>query len=55
MKHRTVAQGLTNHSWVEHIRGALSVQVLVENLQLWDLVYALELQANTLGGQTHKG
>jgi hypothetical protein len=39
-----VAQGLQNHSWVSDLRGALSVQVLVEYLQLWNLVDNLELQ-----------
>ncbi|WVZ55208.1 hypothetical protein U9M48_005900 [Paspalum notatum var. saurae] len=43
-KQRTVAQGLTNRRWVNNIRGALSVQVLIEYLQLWNLVDGFELQ-----------
>ena len=38
IKTRTVAQALNNHGWVKDKRGALSVQVLVEYLQIWDLV-----------------
>ncbi|WVZ97140.1 hypothetical protein U9M48_042695 [Paspalum notatum var. saurae] len=38
LKRRTVAEGLTDRNWVSDIRGALSVQVLVEYLQLWNLV-----------------
>ena len=43
-KLRTVAQGLQDRIWIADIRGALSVQVLVEYLQLWNLVDNLELQ-----------
>jgi len=37
-KQRTVAQGLLNRTWVKDITGALTVQVLVEYLQIWNLV-----------------
>lgn len=43
-RHRTMAQGLQNHSWISDISGALSVQVLVEYLQLWNLFDNLALQ-----------
>ena len=36
--HRTVAQGLLNRAWVRDITGALTVQVLIEYLQVWNLV-----------------
>jgi len=38
VKQRTVAQALQNRRWVSDIKGALTVQVLVEYLQIWDLV-----------------
>jgi len=41
---RTVAQALLNGKWVEDIKGALTVQILVEYLQIWDLVDGLTLQ-----------
>lgn len=37
-------QGLNNRRWVEDIRGALTVQVIVEYLRIWDLVDDLVLQ-----------
>ena len=37
-QHRTVAQGLLNRAWVRDITGALTVQVIVEYLQIWNLV-----------------
>ncbi|WVZ94677.1 hypothetical protein U9M48_040542 [Paspalum notatum var. saurae] len=51
-KQRTVAQGLQDRSWVHDIRGALSVQVLVEYLQLWNLIDNVELQHDTLDQHT---
>ena len=38
------SQALNNRRWVEDIRGALSVQVLLEYLIIWDLVDGLVLQ-----------
>jgi hypothetical protein len=37
-KSRTAAQALQNRGWVRDIRGALTVQVLIEYLQVWDLL-----------------
>jgi len=42
-KLRTVQQALTNQTWVSDIQGALTVGVIVEYFQLWDL-YDFELQ-----------
>ena len=39
-----MAQALLNGKWVEDIKGALTVQILVEYLQIWDLVDGLTLQ-----------
>lgn len=40
----TVAQATENMTWVTDIRGVLSVIVLEEYLQLWDLLEAITLQ-----------
>jgi hypothetical protein len=37
-KRKTVAQALFGRSWVHDIKGALTVQVLIEYLQVWDFV-----------------
>jgi hypothetical protein len=46
-RQRTVAQGLQNPRRVSDIRGALTVQVIVEYLQLWNLVDNLVLHQGT--------
>ena len=37
-RQRTVAEGLSNRAWVRDITGAITVQVIVEYLQIWNLV-----------------
>lgn len=41
---RTVQEALHNRSWVQDIQGALTVGVLIEYLQLWDLLYDMEIR-----------
>jgi len=41
---RTVYAALENRSWVTDIKGALTVDVILEYLQLWDLLQGFELQ-----------
>jgi hypothetical protein len=46
-KIKALAQGLQNRRWVSDISGVLSVQVIVEYLQLWNLVDNLVLHQDT--------
>jgi hypothetical protein len=46
-KIKALTQGLQNRRWVSDIRGVLSVQVIVEYLQLWNLVDNLVLHQDT--------
>jgi hypothetical protein len=41
---RTVIEALTNRKWIADIKGALSVGVLIDYLQLWEMLSAIELQ-----------
>ena len=45
-KKRTVAQALQNRQWISDITGALTVQVLLEYLQVWDRLQGVRLQEN---------
>jgi hypothetical protein len=42
---RTVQEALQNGKWISDNKGALSVGVLVDYIQLWDLISNIELQA----------
>ena len=42
---RKVSDALENRSWILDIKGALTVEVLAEYLQLWDLLEGVELQS----------
>lgn len=46
-KKRTVAEALSNGTWIRDIRGCLDVQVLIEYLVLWDLLQPI----HTMSGQ----
>jgi hypothetical protein len=39
----TVQEEITNRIWISDIKGALSVGVLTDYLQLWDLLSVFEL------------
>jgi len=45
-KGRTVFYALNNRRWVSDLKGALTVNVLLEYLQLWELLDNVELQPN---------
>ena len=40
----TVEEALYDHAWVLDIRGIMTVEVTVEFLNLWDLLYDFQLQ-----------
>ena len=44
---RTVADGCSHRSWVQDITGALTIQVLLDYLRVWDLVETTELHTDT--------
>ena len=46
-KRRTVAQALTNDSWVRDIAGALTVQVILDFLLIWEATRGVQLQPDT--------
>jgi hypothetical protein len=46
IKRRTLSQALSNRGWVADIKGALTVQVLIEFLKVWELVEDIVLHPN---------
>ena len=40
---RTVAQALFNRQWIKDITGPLTVQVLLEYLQIWEQMHHVQL------------
>jgi hypothetical protein len=47
VNNRTVNEALANRKWIADIKGALSVGVLIDYLQLWEMLSAIELQPLT--------
>lgn len=43
---RTVAQALNGDQWARDIRGTLTVQVIMDYLQIWDLTRGIQLGVN---------
>ena len=41
---RTVMEALNNDKWLEDIQGAISLEALMEYLELWDIISAVVLQ-----------
>ena len=44
---RTVAAGCCQRAWVHDISGALTVQVILDYLRIWDMVESTQLQSST--------
>jgi hypothetical protein len=44
VNNRTMNEALTNRKWIADIKGALLVGVLINYLQLWEMLSAIELQ-----------
>jgi len=42
-----VSQALSNRCWVSDIKGALTVQVLIEYLHIWELLEGVIIQPDT--------
>ena len=42
-----MAQGLPNNAWAQDITGALTVQVLIDYLLIWDLIHQGSFTLNT--------
>ena len=53
-KLRTVQQALANRTWILDIKGALTIGVIMEYFQLWDLLYDFELQPEVEDSHTWK-
>ena len=53
-KRRTVAQAIQNRRWVGDIKGALTIEVLIEYLHIWDTVDNLLLRSDVQDCYTWK-
>ena len=42
-KKRTVQEAFIDHAWVQDIRGAMTVETMLEFLNLWDLIHDFQL------------
>lgn len=44
-KRRTVAEALLNRTWISDIRGGLGIQAILEYLNLWSIIQAVDRTA----------
>jgi hypothetical protein len=49
---RTIQSALLNQAWIADIQGSLSVDIITDYIQLWDLLDEVQLQQEV--GDTHK-
>jgi hypothetical protein len=47
----TVQAALQNNAWVSDIQGTLTMGIIVEYIEIWDMLYELQLQPEI--GDTH--
>jgi hypothetical protein len=43
-KRRTVQQAFQNHAWTADIQGVVTIEIIVEYIQLWELLLDIQLQ-----------
>jgi hypothetical protein len=43
-KHRTVQQTFQNHIWTADIQGVVTIEIIVQYIQLWELLLDFQLQ-----------
>jgi hypothetical protein len=39
-----VKEALMNRAWISYIQGALTIEIIAEYIQFWDLLYEFQLQ-----------
>lgn len=53
LKQRTVQEALTDGTWIQDIRGDLSIETLLEYLQLWEILSVVNLSVGVEWGSAH--
>jgi hypothetical protein len=44
IKHRTVQQTFQNHVWIADVQGVVTIKIIVEYIQLWELLLDIQLK-----------